>query len=451
MVVVLVGFMGAGKTTVGQIMAERLGLPFVDSDVLIEQRDGRAIKDIFRTEGEQWFRQLEHETVADLVGGPEAVVALGGGAAEDQRSRAVLRAARVVHLRVSYDEALSRVQADAFRPMLQRPDLDEVYRRRLPVYEDVSALTVDTDGRSPEAIAGDALAGLSRIGAPMTGNKLAASLAPADTDSGLRELERLATRIGLAEVRLDLMASFDVEKLVASSPVPLVLTCRPERERGGFAGPEDERLAVLRAAYHAGAAYIDVETDTLDRVAGWNGSPTRIIASQHWYDTMPAGLHATYLGLRDRCDVVKLVGTAHVPADVFPVLELLDRATTPVVTMAMGAVGTCTRILAPAFPQTLLTYGAVAAASLTAPGQITIDEMTDWYALDAVSPATAIYLHVTWSDRGDQDVLDTQARAPRGRELHVSLRTVPGQAAALAARAADTLPGVTVQVERRLT
>src|SRR5689334_7375993 len=134
----------------------------------------------------------------------------------------------------------------------------------------------------------------------MAGNKVAASLAPQDTDTCLRELEHLAARIGLAEVRLDLMASFDVDKLVAASPVPLVLTCRPERERGGFTGPEPERLAVLRAAYDAGAAYIDVETgSSLEQVAGWDGSPTRIIASQHWYDTMPADLPGTYLALRD--------------------------------------------------------------------------------------------------------------------------------------------------------
>jgi shikimate kinase/3-dehydroquinate synthase len=66
MVVVLVGFMGAGKTTVGHIVAERLGRPFVDSDVLIEQRLGRDIRDIFATEGEPRFRQLEHVTVAGL-------------------------------------------------------------------------------------------------------------------------------------------------------------------------------------------------------------------------------------------------------------------------------------------------------------------------------------------------------------------------------------------------
>src|SRR3989440_12623450 len=112
----------------------------------------------------------------------------------------------------------------------------------------------------------------------MAGNKVAASLAPQDTDTCLRELEHLATRIGLAEVRLDLMRSFDVSKLVASSPVPLVLTCRPERERGGFTGPEAERMRTLRTAHDSGCAYIDVEADCLHLVNAWGGgAPTHAI------------------------------------------------------------------------------------------------------------------------------------------------------------------------------
>jgi shikimate kinase / 3-dehydroquinate synthase len=163
MVAVLVGFMGAGKTTVGHILAERLGRPFVDSDVLIEQRLGRSIRDIFRTEGEAYFRDLEHTTVAELVRGEETVIALGGGAVEDPRTRAVLRNARVIYLRVDYKEALARVQGDEYRPMLHRPDLDEVYRRRLPVYADVAVITIDTDGRRPDEIARQALAELTRL------------------------------------------------------------------------------------------------------------------------------------------------------------------------------------------------------------------------------------------------------------------------------------------------
>jgi shikimate kinase len=415
MVVVLVGFMGAGKTTVGHIMAERLGQPFVDSDVLIEQRQGREIRDIFRTEGEPYFRQLEHDTVAGLVRGPDAVIALGGGTVEDPRTRAVLRNARVVYLRVSYDEALARVKSDEFRPMLHRPDLGEVYQRRLSAYEDVSVLTVDTDGRRPDAVALEVLA---RLPATSPVNRVAASLAPPDTDSCLRELDRLATQVGLAEVRLDLMRSFDVARLVAQAPVPLILTCRPEREHGGFTGHDSERMRILRTAHDSGCAYIDVEADCLHLVTGWGGgSPTQVIASRHWFDAMPPDLPGAYRDLRDRCAVVKLVGTARSAADVLPVLGLLQNASTPVIGLAMGALGTCTRILAPAFPHTLLTYGAATHAAVTAPGQITVDEMTDRYALHLVTAATKVYVHVNRPD----DALSAQQQAEPGAELHVPL------------------------------
>ena len=435
MVVVLVGFMGAGKTTVGHIVAERLGQPFVDSDVLIEQRLGRDIRDIFRTEGEPWFRQLEHVTVADLVRGPDAVVALGGGALEDPRSRAVLRHARVVYLRVSYHEAMARVKSDEFRPMLHRPDLDEVYKRRLPVYEDLSVLTVDTDGRRPDAVALEVLAQLTRLPETPPVNRIAASFGPQDTDGCLRELDRLAPRIGLAEVRLDLMRTFDVSKLVANSPVPLILTCRPERERGGFTGPESERAGILRTAWESGCAYLDVEADSLDLVSGWGtGSPTQVIASQHWFGRMPSDLLGAYRDLRDRCAVVKLVGTARSAADVLPVLELLRDASTPVIAMAMGTPGTCTRLLAPAFPQTLLTYGASTPAAVTAPGQITVDEMTDRYALHLVTPKTTVCVHVTRPG----DALSAQQQAEPGAELHVPLHAE--DPAALRVRLAEALP-----------
>jgi len=435
MVVVLVGFMGAGKTTVGHIVAERLGQPFVDSDVLIEQRQGREIREIFRAEGEPYFRQLEHETVTGLVRGPDAVIALGGGAVEDSRTRAVLRDARVVYLRVGYDEAMARVKSDEFRPMLHRPDLDDVYERRLPVYEDLSVLTIDTDGRRPDAVALEVLARLTRLPETAPVNRVAASLAPDDTETCLRELGRLAPRIGLAEVRLDLMRSFDIARLVAKSPVPLILTCRPERENGGFTGPESERAGILRTAWEAGCAYLDVEADSLDLVSGWgSGSPTRVIASQHWFDAMPSDLLGPYRALRDRCAVVKLVGTARSAADVLPVLELLRDASTPVIGMAMGGPGTCTRILAPAFPRTLLTYGAASTAAVTAPGQLTVGEMTDRYALHLVTPATRVYLHVTRPD----DALPAQQRAEPGAELHVPL--LAEDPAALAARLREALP-----------
>jgi shikimate kinase len=163
MIVVLVGFMGAGKTTVGRILADRLGLPFVDADVLIEERLGRSIKDVFATDGEAFFREVEHRTVTELAGGRDAVLALGGGALGDERTRAVLASARVVHLRVGYGEALERVRNDPLRPMLRRPDLETLYLTRLAVYEEQATVRVDTDGRRPEEVAADVLEQLTAL------------------------------------------------------------------------------------------------------------------------------------------------------------------------------------------------------------------------------------------------------------------------------------------------
>jgi len=75
-VIVVIGFMGAGKTTVGRMLADRLGLPFVDSDLVIEQRAGRPVRDIFAADGEPAFRDTEHDVVAGLLAGPDAVLAL---------------------------------------------------------------------------------------------------------------------------------------------------------------------------------------------------------------------------------------------------------------------------------------------------------------------------------------------------------------------------------------
>jgi shikimate kinase len=154
---VLVGFMAAGKTTVGRLLAARLGLPFTDSDLVIEDRAGKPVRQIFADDGEPAFRQLEHEVIADLLKGPDAVHALGGGAASHSGTKSLLAAVPVVYLRVSYAEAQLRVGGDTGRPMLARPDVSSLYAQRQAVYESVATLTIDTDARSPEDIALDIL------------------------------------------------------------------------------------------------------------------------------------------------------------------------------------------------------------------------------------------------------------------------------------------------------
>jgi shikimate kinase len=158
--IVIVGFMGAGKTTVGRLLAAGLGVPFLDSDHVIEARTGRPIPEIFSADGEPAFRALEHEVIADLLRGPDVILALGGGAAEHEETRKLLAAVPVAFLRVSYGGALARVGGDGNRPMLARRDLPAVFARRQAAYESVATTIVDVDDLAPEAITAQVLAGL---------------------------------------------------------------------------------------------------------------------------------------------------------------------------------------------------------------------------------------------------------------------------------------------------
>ena len=153
--IVLVGFMGAGKTTVGRLLAAKLAVPFNDSDHVIEARAGKPVRQIFADDGEPAFRQLEHDVIADLLAANEdMVLALGGGAAVHEGTRANLAHSKVpvIYLKVSYAEAMRRVGGDPGRPMLARPDLAQVYADRDPRYAQAATCTVDADDKTPDEL-----------------------------------------------------------------------------------------------------------------------------------------------------------------------------------------------------------------------------------------------------------------------------------------------------------
>jgi shikimate kinase len=151
-VIVLIGFMGAGKSSVGRLVASKLGLPFIDTDANVVARAGRSIPEIFEQEGEPGFRELEREVVYEALDGPDAVVALGGGSLGDKGTRSKIEKATVFHLDVSYAVAMERIGDDRARPMLQGDTLS-LYRERDAVYRAHSDVTIATDGRAPEDVA----------------------------------------------------------------------------------------------------------------------------------------------------------------------------------------------------------------------------------------------------------------------------------------------------------
>ena len=159
-VVVLVGPMGVGKSTVGGLMAERLGVGYRDTDDDIVAEQGRTISEIFVDDGEAAFRAMEKQAVRRALEEHDGVLALGGGAVLDSGTRALLAGQRVVYLSMDVEEAVKRTGLNAARPLLAvnpRKQWRELMEARRHLYEEVATVVVATDGRTPEEVTEAAL------------------------------------------------------------------------------------------------------------------------------------------------------------------------------------------------------------------------------------------------------------------------------------------------------
>ncbi|MFG2633538.1 shikimate kinase [Streptomyces sp. NPDC048362] len=159
-VVVLVGPMGVGKSTVGRLLAERLETGYRDTDDDIVAEQGRTIADIFVDDGEGAFRDLEKRAVRTALAEHGGVLALGGGAVLDADTRALLAGHRVVYLSMEVEEAVRRTGLNTARPLLAvnpRKQWRELMEARRHLYEEVAVAVVATDGRTPEEVTQAAL------------------------------------------------------------------------------------------------------------------------------------------------------------------------------------------------------------------------------------------------------------------------------------------------------
>ena len=153
--IVLVGVPGAGKTTVGKLLARELNVNFFDSDQVIESRAGKSVSDIFTQDGEPAFRKLEHDIVCELLQTDEAVLALGGGSLGNDDTRSQVSKAKVVWLIAGLAQAVDRVGMNRNRPLLLgnvRGQLADLMAAREPLYKEVATIAIDTSKLIPSEV-----------------------------------------------------------------------------------------------------------------------------------------------------------------------------------------------------------------------------------------------------------------------------------------------------------
>ena len=166
-VLVIVGPPGAGKTTVGRVLARRLDVEFTDVDALIVERAGKPIADMFLQDGEDAFRALEREVVARALTTTDGVLALGGGSVMAPETRERLRGHRVVHLTVGLADGLRRTGMSTARPLLAgvnpRATFKALLDARAPLYREVATVEVDTVRRSANQVARAVLVAIGEV------------------------------------------------------------------------------------------------------------------------------------------------------------------------------------------------------------------------------------------------------------------------------------------------
>jgi len=154
---VLIGFMGAGKSSIGRVLADRLSFRFFDTDAMVEESAGQTISEIWNAEGEAGFRSREADAVVNACAGTGRVIACGGGAVLEIRNYGILKGAgTVVYLRAPAPVLRARVGNGMDRPLLKDAGaFDRLLAQRTPAYESAADLIVDTDERTPDELAGD--------------------------------------------------------------------------------------------------------------------------------------------------------------------------------------------------------------------------------------------------------------------------------------------------------
>ena len=163
--IVLCGFMGSGKSTIGNLLSKKMGMAFIDLDAYIEKKENKSVSQIFSDSGEEYFRQLERDAVKELAYKKSVILATGGGTLTFRENVDVLRNTdnKIILLDLPVEVVEQRLQGDTKRPLLNRPDKEkvmrELYEKRLPLYRNAADIVVNA-ANSPMQVCMEIMANL---------------------------------------------------------------------------------------------------------------------------------------------------------------------------------------------------------------------------------------------------------------------------------------------------
>ena len=333
--IVLVGLMGAGKTTVGELVARRLGGPLVDSDRVVEAKTGRTVREIWRADGESAYRELETAALRDALESPEAsVIAAAGGVVLREANRSALRAADalVVWLAADLDVLVDRAQTADHRPLLDEDPQGAMRRMehdREALYREVADVMIDTTGRPPDEVADEIVALVTR--SPVTKTDVRRVTVPL----GHRAYDVVVGHGAVGELRGLLPAGVRRAAIVSQEAIPFAVDPGIPAQRFDIGhGEADKNLATVEQLARGFAAMGLTRGDVVIAVGGGMVTDVAGFAAATWHRGVPVvHVATTLLGMVDAAiggktgvnlpDGKNLVGVFWQPAGVICDLDAL--------------------------------------------------------------------------------------------------------------------------------
>ncbi len=418
--IILVGYRGAGKSSVAKELSRRLEIPVISIDKEIEKRVGAPLIEYISKKGWKDFRKVESEAVRK-VETENSIIDCGGGVIESKKNINHLRKlGRIIWLKASSEVIKSRIKDSKMRPSLQEENIidevDKVIKRRNPIYKSASDIEINTDNKSIEEVSKRIIKELdsrTKICIPIIAKKVS---------NALNDLKAARKRCDIVELRIDFIKDIDENKLktlLKGAKKDIIISCRKENDKGKFNGKEQERIHLLRTAINLSAGYIDIEYDAGEKIIKdliRNKKDTKIIISYHNFKYTPKTeeLERIYYKIKElNPDLVKIVTFAGSLNDNFRVFELL-RGKKDLISFCMGIKGQISRVICAKYGS-LLTYASIEKNKGSASGQITAEELIKEYNFYMLDKNTKIL-----------GVIGEHAENSKSRFMHNSMFKIKG-------------------------